>query len=72
MTGSTRPLRDCPDPCACYAEGYAAGCSCEPCLATRAVRDAAILENHPGKSHPNQPCAHPSTRAIVGVSLSKG
>ena len=35
MTGSTRPLCDCPDPCACYAEGYAAGCSGEPCLATR-------------------------------------
>ena len=42
MTDSPRPLCDCPEPCACYAEGYAAGCSCEPCLATRAVRDAAL------------------------------
>ena len=25
MTGSPRPLCDCPEPCACYAEGYAAG-----------------------------------------------
>ena len=25
MTGSERPLCDCPEPCACYAEGYAAG-----------------------------------------------
>ena len=24
MTDSTRPLCDCPEPCACYAEGYAA------------------------------------------------
>ena len=24
MTGSERPLCDCPEPCACYAEGYAA------------------------------------------------
>ena len=25
MTASTRPLCDCPEPCGCYAEGYAAG-----------------------------------------------
>ena len=25
MTNKERPLYDCPDPCACYAEGYAAG-----------------------------------------------
>ena len=25
MTDSLRPLSDCPEPCACYAEGYAAG-----------------------------------------------
>ena len=25
MTGRERPLCDCPEPCACYAEGYAAG-----------------------------------------------
>ena len=25
MTDSVRPLCDCPDPCACYAKGYAAG-----------------------------------------------
>jgi hypothetical protein len=25
MTESTRPLCDCPEPCTCYAEGYAAG-----------------------------------------------
>ena len=25
MTGSARPLCDCPEPCGCYAEGYAAG-----------------------------------------------
>ena len=25
MTDSARPLCDCPEPCACYAEGYAAG-----------------------------------------------
>ena len=24
MTGSFRPVCDCPSPCACYAEGYAA------------------------------------------------
>ena len=23
MTNSTRPICDCPGPCACYAEGYA-------------------------------------------------
>ena len=39
---------------------------------TRRLRLSAILESAPGKFHPNQPCAHPSTRAIVGVSLSKG
>ena len=25
MTDSARPLCDCTEPCACYAEGYAAG-----------------------------------------------
>ena len=25
MTVEDRPLCDCPEPCACYAEGYAAG-----------------------------------------------
>ena len=25
MTERARPLCDCPEPCACYAEGYAAG-----------------------------------------------
>ena len=25
MTDSARPLCDCPEPCACYAEGYAQG-----------------------------------------------
>ena len=25
MTSGPRPLCDCPEPCACYAEGYAAG-----------------------------------------------
>ncbi len=25
MTATERPLCDCPEPCACYAEGYAAG-----------------------------------------------
>ncbi len=25
MTASERPLCDCPEPCGCYAEGYAAG-----------------------------------------------
>ena len=25
MTARQRPLCDCPEPCACYAEGYAAG-----------------------------------------------
>ena len=25
MTDRDRPLCDCPEPCACYAEGYAAG-----------------------------------------------
>ena len=25
MTDSVRPVCDCPEPCACYAEGYAAG-----------------------------------------------
>ena len=25
MTDSARPLCDCPEPCGCYAEGYAAG-----------------------------------------------
>ena len=38
----------------------------------RRLRLSVILESNPGKFHPNQPCAHPSTRAIVGVSLSKG
>ena len=39
---------------------------------TRRLRLSAILESSPGKFHPGQPCAHPSTRAIVGVPLSKG
>ena len=25
MTARDRPLCDCPEPCSCYAEGYAAG-----------------------------------------------
>ena len=25
MTSEERPVCDCPEPCACYAEGYAAG-----------------------------------------------
>ena len=25
MTTRQRPLCDCPEPCGCYAEGYAAG-----------------------------------------------
>ena len=25
VTGKERPLCDCPEPCGCYAEGYAAG-----------------------------------------------
>ena len=25
MTSKERPFCDCPEPCACYAEGYAAG-----------------------------------------------
>ena len=25
MTDSDRPVCDCPEPCACYAEGYAHG-----------------------------------------------
>ena len=25
MTDSNRPVCDCPEPCGCYAEGYAAG-----------------------------------------------
>ncbi len=25
MTDINRPVCDCPEPCACYAEGYAAG-----------------------------------------------
>ena len=25
MTGGGRPVCDCPEPCACYAGGYAAG-----------------------------------------------
>ena len=25
MTDGVRPVCDCPEPCACYAEGYAAG-----------------------------------------------
>ena len=32
MTGQDRPVCDCPEPCACYAEGYAQG------------RDKAYLE----------------------------
>ena len=39
---------------------------------TLRLRLSAILESDLGKFHPNQPCAHPSTCAIVGVSLSKG
>ena len=42
MTVSERPVCYYPEPCGCYAEGYAAGCSCEPCLVARAVRDAAL------------------------------
>ena len=29
MTGQGRPVCDCPEPCACYAEGYAAGSGTE-------------------------------------------
>ena len=36
------------------------------------LRLSAILESHPGKSRPNQPCAHPFTRAIVrGISFQR-
>ena len=42
------------------------------CLPSRHLRLSLILESPPGKFRPDQPCAHPSTRAIVGVSLSKG
>ena len=45
LTNSARPVSDCPEPCACYDEGYSPGrepdrpglrpcsasCSCEPC-----------------------------------------
>ena len=29
MTDTDRPLCNCPEPCACYAEGYAAGSGTE-------------------------------------------
>ena len=29
MTGRDRPVCDCSEPCACYAEGYAAGSGTE-------------------------------------------
>ena len=29
MTGRVRPVCDCPGPCACYAEGYAASSGTE-------------------------------------------
>ena len=29
MTGRDRSLCDCPEPCGCYAEGYAAGSGTE-------------------------------------------
>ncbi len=29
MTGRDRPVCDCPEPCACYAGGYAAGSGTE-------------------------------------------
>ena len=120
MAAEQRPVCECPEPCACYAKGYAAGSALagsltnfddpaehpavglSPHVAIDTIRAAAlrairqtigvdygpdaeedsqgsaqiiapvILESAPGKFHPNQPCAHPSTRAIVGVSLSKG
>ena len=43
MTGSVRPVRDCPEPCACYAEGYTAGKDMAY-SETRAVPDS----NHSG------------------------
>ena len=29
MTGRDRPVCNCPEPCSCYAEGYAAGSGTE-------------------------------------------
>ena len=43
MTDQERPLCDCPEPCGCYAEGYAAGCGCRPCRIKRAVLETTVL-----------------------------
>ena len=50
MTEPGRPLCDCPEPCACYAEGYAAG------------KDKAyfeVLANLEGQPHARECVCHP-------------
>ena len=42
MTARERPLCDCPEPCACYAEGYAAGRD-KACVETLASLEGASL-----------------------------
>ena len=48
MTASKRPVCDCPEPCACYAAGYAAGemASAQPTFNDPAERSAADLPPH--------------------------
>ena len=42
MTARERPLCDCPEPCTCYAEGYAAGRD-KACVETLASLEGASL-----------------------------
>lgn len=44
MTGSSRPVCDCPETCACYGEGYAHGKD-KAHLEVRTVLDSKHAEN---------------------------
>ena len=49
MTASKRPVCDCPEPCACYTKGYAAGvemASAQPTFNDPAEHSAADLPPH--------------------------
>ena len=50
MTDSARPLCDCPEPCGCYAEGYAAGKdkACFEVIASLWELMALIARSSPG------------------------
>ena len=48
MTDTDRPLCDCPEPCGCYVEGYAAGKD-KAYFETLAGKDKAYFETLPAR-----------------------